>query len=684
MPATDTKKRYFAGATEKPEELVAQVAARVQECAKDFNYSDAAIAHEHLYGDSLRFGSQSQVLRGGDEGELVKLRANKAKALLKSWVGLMLGAPMTPRPKARNDNIEARSAVKSTTDLLEHFARERGLNTFIGEVGEAGGAFREAYALVGWDETKGEEVGFDFDSAATVWSGGLWVRLAQKWDVFFDKQYRSWQDVPWVCVRTYESRHAIAALESDERRKESILSASDAWFQQGLSGMVDRKPHSSDVVAVFNFFHRPDPACPDGLALRFLSSDLQLGASKPCKQLPVVRFTPAVKLDSAEGDSQWQGVLGLQEMRDSVNSAVATNLDAFGTQAVEMPAEFGISVDRLNNVKVFERPIGLPPGQVVPVQLVRQPEGVDKILDMWASDMLDIVGLNDVSQGQPDSAQMNAAAFAILKSAATERNSQPQRRLLDFYGELCGLVLGVLSENMSEEDFITIVGRGARSRYPSQKVGRSKLGLVESVYIEVGNALEQTVAGRVQVALMLLETGALKDPRDLLTVLETGRMPESMDRAVDEQNHVEWENEEILAGRVPTIFFTHDALTHCPGHACVALNPAALQSRPVLMALKAHLDAHYDLFWPHDAMWPVGAPPDVDPRYPDRMRVILGQQAPGQLGPPPGPPGGAPENPGQQPPVAPSDVPPVLAPPGVDPNSAPSPEMPPPMPGGAA
>jgi hypothetical protein len=200
--------RYFCAPAEDgdPKAQLESIARRLQEVATDFDLHKAVIAYEHLYQDSLRLGSGAEVRRTGDKGELVKLKANNAKALLKSWVGLMLGAPLTPRPKARNDDVESRSAVKSSTDVLEHFGKELGLETFVGDWVEAGCAFESAFALVSWDPTKGGEVGVDFANGnAAVWSGGLWVELVQRWDVFYDKQYRAWQNVPWRRTRNSPS-----------------------------------------------------------------------------------------------------------------------------------------------------------------------------------------------------------------------------------------------------------------------------------------------------------------------------------------------------------------------------------------------------------------------------------------------------------------------------------------------
>ena len=64
----------------------------------------------------------------------------------------------------------------------------------------------------------------------------------------------------------------------------------------------------------------------------------------------------------------------------------------------------------------------------------------------------------------------------------------------------------------------------------------------------------------------------------------------ALNREADERNLIQWENDELLTGKVPTVAFTHEHLAHGAGHACVGTNPMALEAPEVLKALKAHLE----------------------------------------------------------------------------------------------
>ena len=664
--------QYFASETD-PQKLVAAVAARVGEVAKQFDFSEEANAYEHLFGASLRLGSQSMVVTHGDAQQLIKMRVNKAKALRASLVGLILGPPLTWRASARNADVESRSVVLMGQNLLEFSWKQNGLGVFCGEWVGNGIAFKASYALADWMPQLGEAVAPDYTAGdgQLLWSGGLRVREVLPWDVYFDSEYRSWQDVPWVCIRTYENRFDLAALESDEATKAAIIGASGDWLT--AKGGGKRNNQSPDVVAVHRLWHKPCPAVPNGLELRFLDGQTVIGQPKPCGEIPLERFSPDVRADSAHGDSQWQSTLGIQEMTDSVHSSVASNFNALGTQAVMMDSRDNISRDRLNNLMVFET----APGREKPagLQLTRNPEGFDKWLEMMASAQTDLVGLNDVAMGSPDTAQMNAEAFTLLASMAVQRNGATQRRALDAIGRLGQRVIKVLAENMSEEQAISIAGRAAQLSYPMQDVTPDKLKAITSVHVEVGNAMEQTSAGRLQLLQLYMQSNPNMRPEDMQQVIETGRLEQAMNVQRDEDLFIAWEIDEILAGRSPVVHVSDDHLKHCAKHRVVVLTPAARASEAVIKADAQHFLMHYREFYGT----PEGVDPRSDPQYFDRMRVLLGQSAPSAVGPPPmgGPPAGGPTQPeqgGSSPPSNLQGIPPALEPPkaeGAQPPEAP-------------
>jgi hypothetical protein len=614
--------RYFVAVP--AEELGESICARLEEIEKGRDHQKSAVVFAHLFGEGFGVGDGVLVGRKGDDGQLLDVNIKKAKALLESWVGLVLGPPKTWRCSARNADASSRGSVLLGNALMEFFWREDGYGIFADEWIKAGAALEEAYAFPRWDESLGDVVGAS--GQQLVLAGKLRCSIIQKWDVFFDSDYRSWEELPWVCVRTYENKWDLAALHPDAA--DNIINNDGEFLRSSL-----RLSHSErrDVVPVYRLFHRPSQAMPEGLEVKFLNAQTVLSVL-PCEEIPLERFTPAVKFDTPYGDSQWTSTLGIEDLMDGVESAVASNYDAFGTQAIEMDSRVVVSRDRVNNLAVFERPAGMPPGQAVqPLQLARNPEGVDKYLSQKASDMAFVTGQNDVQLGQPDTAQMNAAAFAILKSAATERNSTSQRRAFDAIGRLGSKILRILARNITEEQALAIGGRAARLNYPMKKWTGADLEPISTCYVEVGNALEQSVAGRVQILTSLREAGVKMTAEDVQQVYETGRMESALQPAREESLLIEWENAEMMDGTTPVVHWAHNHLNHYLKHSCIASQPVALMDPKVMQQLEQHLAWHYREFWG----LPEGVDPKTDPQYFDRVRIMLGQQAPSAIGPPP-------------------------------------------------
>lgn len=614
---------YFASVP--PEQLGASIAAKLEEVSRGQSHDKAAAVYAHLYGDGLQMGDGSTLHLKGEDGQLVTINIKKAKALLLAWVGLMLSPPKTWRVTARNADAESRGAVLLGSNLMEHLWKEDGFDVLCNEWALAACALEECFALPDWYRGQGDIAFADGEQA--IFGGGLRVRLVQKWDEFHDPEYRSAEDLPWRCLRTYENRYDLAALHPKVADK--IIAADGKWLAgtQRKSTQQD-KP---DPVPLYNFFHKPTPAVSQGLDVGFIDADTVLWV-RPCPEIPAERMAPGTRIDTTRGDSQWTSILSIEELTDMVESALASNYNAFGTQAIAMDSRTIISRDRVNNLAVMELPPGVNASQAVAgVQLTSQPGGADKWLSQKDSDKAFVTGQNDVQLGQPQSAQMNAKAFAILKSSATERNSLIQKRLLDAIGRLGAKILRIYSRNVTEEQALAIGGRSARLSVPARKWSGKSLAPIATCRVEVGNPLEQHSSGRMELFTMYAEAGAVKTPEDVQQIVETGRLEQAINVIREESLLISWEHDEILEGRTPVVHWAQNHINHATKHACLASQPAALADKAAMVALQQHLDWHYREFY----ALPEGVEPKADPQYLDRMRVLLGQPAPSMVGPPP-------------------------------------------------
>ena len=88
-----------------------------------------ATAYEHYYGESAPWGGITYALsRGGQEGELLKVRVNKARSYAKAFVALVTAAKATWRTRAKNADAGAAASTSIGQNLLEDFWSQRKLD----------------------------------------------------------------------------------------------------------------------------------------------------------------------------------------------------------------------------------------------------------------------------------------------------------------------------------------------------------------------------------------------------------------------------------------------------------------------------------------------------------------------------------------------------------------------------
>lgn len=614
-----------------------------------------SLAYGHYYGSQLGDGSTSEVLRDGQQGELARVRINKARRGAQALLSLLIGPRFTWRPQASNADPGARAATVRARAILEHEMASKRLYGLISRWVEAGIVMSEAYILALWDPSAGPLIGISEDeSGVRVSRGGdLHHRLVLPPDVVLEEDAKAFDESPWLFVRTWESRWDLQALYrfdvQGEDISERIANFSGREAMGELSGLSRDASRISglgeDLVPVWRFFHRASPALPFGREVLLLSGDLVL-RDLPLETTypfgpPLYRFAPEEQLDTPHGYTAFWDTLGAQQLKDGIESSCATNLLTLGTQAVAVEEGSKVQVDSATGMRLLYFRAGGSPPQFL--QGAKLPPEAMAYLEKTDRDQLDMLGLNDTFLGQPQSAQMNAQAFALLASLAVQANGHRQSNFFDALARYGTGVIRTLSRNVTEEREVPVVGKHNRALYAAQRYKGKDLDCITQVVVDVGNAIEQTAPGRAQLLEWYLQLGLVKTPEEVSQVLETGRLEPAMQPARDASLLIAEENESILRGETPPVHPFHDALHHCPLHGALASNPELLASPQAQKALREHVDEHYrSLFGlpaPVDPMTgaplvdpmtgqPIKADPLMDPQWPVRIRMLLGQQPP--------------------------------------------------------
>lgn len=664
---SDTVKTYFAAADVS--EIGARLVGRLKRCidkADSGQREQQANAYRHYYGRDAGQGVTTGVTRGGEQGELALVRVNKARAIAKAYLALVTAGKVTWRPVARNGDASATATTSLASAILEDFwKRRRFSQNYLWWVEQAI-AFADSYLFPEWDLGAGPPLAPA--GGGMLLQGDITIHNVLPFDTFVNEAVKSSADVQWRYTRLFKNRFDIASLAEQigvlgdggvlvfgPQARELVLGSSG----DGSLGEDRIGDNENELVPLWYFHHQPSPSLPQGREVVFLSGrcvfvDRALTATYEAPG-PVYRLSADEMFDTPNGWSQFWEMLGAQEISDAINTTLATIITTLGNPSIAV--EKG-SDERPNKLPSGYRPWlynkgGQPPK---PIQLAEFPPDALKYGEAIDASMPGIMGMNDVAMGQPDTAQMNAQAFAVLASMAVQNAGPFQSNALDGLAKVGTGILKTLGKKVSRERELRVVGNSSESLYSTKKYSGKDLEAFDSVVIDIGNPLEQTPSGRLQLLQLYQQVpGAVVTIEQVQQVVETGKLDPAMRRTRDEKRLIDSEYEALQRGESPMVHTSQNHPLHYRENYAVLLSEAALGNPKVITVTQAHCDQHYLEYF--------GVAPEVDPLRLPRQRFLLGQgpePMPPMMGPPPPGDTGAPP----PPPGEPSEA---LAPPGMEP-----------------
>lgn len=609
----------------------------------------ARIAYMHTFGDDTGFGDTQRVQRGGNQGELAKVRVNNAPALARAQHALTTSAKVSWRALATNSDARTQAATTIATSLLEYYWRQRNMQAVTSRWVMGAIRYGESYVYAPWDWSRGPEVGVSADGLRIERAGDIALHNVCPWDIRRDGSATSWESVKWVAVRLRLNKWDVAALATTDGEDapkditgrdatQAILGASEGNDSFGSYSWRGYEDDGEDLVPVWYFFHDRTPAVPGGREAIMCGNRVLVDGPLAHPMIPVARMAPDERDGTSFGNTPYHDILGIQEMRDGLHSAVATNQLALAVQAIAMQDGTKASIDDTHGVRVFYYPPG--GGKPEAIQLTRSPPEVFQHMAALKAEQVAIMGLNDVALGQPQE-KLSGSAYALLYSAAAQQNSGLQGSMVAAVGQLGTVVLKTLRKFVSEERAVVIAGKSAAGQARQVRFRGADLEGIDEVTVEIGNPLEQSVPGKLELLNTYRQAGAITSADHVQQVVETGRIEPATQSTRNEMQLIAAEQEALGRGEGALVHTYQNHIKHCVEHKCVLDSDEALKRPDVVQVVQQHIDEHYR---EHYGL-PDEVPVQDDPLYLPRLRALLGYapttpdllQAPGA---PPAPPGG--------------------------------------------
>jgi hypothetical protein len=593
-------------------------------------------------------GNANSITFGGEQGEYVQLAVNHLNNLALHMLNMITSVRPTMQARSVNTDYKSMVQTKLANGVLDYYMREKRLENYIKKACEMAIVLGSGYVKLEWNSTSGEVYDFSEELNTEIREGDIEVSNLSPFDVIFDVS-REDQKHDWILTRSFKNKFDIAAKfpeYADEITQLETKSQLNSFYLDSFFG------EDTELVPVYEFYHKRTESMPEGRYLMFVGQDIVLlDSPMPYRNLPVYRIAPSDIMGTPFGYSPLFGILPIQDAVNSLHSTVLTNQTAFGVQNVVGPKGGDINVTELsgglNYIEVDERN-----GELRPLNLTQTPKEIFDYIQMLEKAMETISGVNSVARGNPDPNLRSGNALALVQSMTLQFMSGLQQSYVSLIEDLGTGMINILKDYATVPRVAAIVGKTNRT-YMKEFTG-DDLTSINRVVVEIGNALSRTTAGRVEMAEQLLQMGLIKSPQQYFSVMNTGNLDVMTE---DEQSQlflVKGENEFLSEGKPLQALIIDDHDLHIKEHGSVLSDPEMRLNPSVLQATLAHIQEHIDLLASTKPSPPMK--PETTPQY----LMVVGQQPmqvqPMQQQPPPGP---QPQDGGQAIPEALSSAPQV-------------------------
>lgn len=598
----------------------------------------------------------------GEQGELVKMVVPQARSLTRQMVSLVCKQRLAFNCIAESMGSDVAAETKIGNALSVQIVEQQKLDA-------KGERFCEQAAFLGmsflkatWRTDRGQPYAVNAPHVTGVpgqhdngdskaeqntdepakpkieYDGDLEIGVYSVYEVYFDSRLEDWDQNDWAEVRTVKNRWDLICqfphLHDVILALPKIVTNSDYHTGQRLSISQD------DTVYVYEAYHKPTPVLPAGRMVVYSDSrTIYYDGSNPYDCIPIIPMKPEPIIGNGYGYPKFSDLLPLQEMLDHSLSAIATNQAACAVQQIACPRDADISVQDINglNFILFTPQNTKGGGLPVPLQLTQSAPETFKFADVLMRHMLDISNINSAIRGQPPSGVTSGTAIATLTANALEFLNSFSKAYTMAMEQVMTLSIKCYQKFAKTPHLLLIEGKNSQA-FQKTFTG-DHIKAIQRVKITVGNPLMQTLAGRIDTAEKLLNTGLIKSPREYLSILD-GQPLEQLDKVELSTNDlIQSENDQLMEGQKVLTLITDDHVGHMREHLCLLNDPMLRKNGQNVQIITDHILEHSQML---DQLQ-VQNPRLLAILQTGQMTQIPPPPPPGAM--PPAPPGGGPSMP---------------------------------------
>ena len=530
----------------------------------------------------------------GEKNQLIIAQVNHFANILSHILNNVTNQRPNLKARASNSDFKSLAQTKVGNQVLEYYLDKKGLEDYLVATAELSLIFAEAFLEMVWDPTLGKEIRPD-EMGNVIHEGDISFNFYSPLDVIRDYTLGAADSVNWYITRKWVSRWDLAAKypQYAEQIIKSVTSAANMRKQRIGHPQYETE---QDQIALYTLIHDKGQILPEGRFVQFIDANDVILLDSPLPHKTVLhRIAPKEQHGTVFGYTVGYDLLPIQENLNMLYSIVASNEAMFGVQSLLVAKGSGIEYSAMmGGLKIVEyQPQPGVDTKPSALQLTATPPEIFNHINHLIQQMETISGVNSTIRGNPEASLKSGAALALVTSQSIQFLSSFQQAYTALKESVGTGVIEILKDYADQPRLMSLAGKH-NSQYMKEFKGED-ISNIERVTVEDANPIARTTAGKLQIAQDLIANKLVDDPKQYLSVLETGSLEPLTQGTESQLMLIDDENERMAQGEALPVVFTDLHYLHIQEHATVLANLEARLNPKVVQAVQSHIQQHIDL-----------------------------------------------------------------------------------------
>lgn len=552
-----------------------------------------------------------------DKNNRMKINIAELRNTVQYTMSLLANRPASFSPVATNGDAKSQRQTKVASNIIDYYTDQRGLTQWFRESLELAIVTSEAWGVLSWNKNMGREFAGNMVDKSIIRQGDIEFSMHDITDIVRDvgKRKSTSQNL-WYCIRKQINKYELAAEFPDQEQK--ITDSKSEIVSNKEISLETYAQVETDEIYYWEFRHDKCGILPQGRLVKFLEDGTILeDIPLPYKDMAVKKLSPSKEMLSNFSWTNTFDLVAFQQVLSKLYSIVLTNQSAFGYQNLVTTKDSGITPSEIaKGLRLFQ----VNPGtEIKPLQLLATPQEIFSGIDVFNKKSEVLSGLNSVVKGNPEASLKSGTALALVVSQAVSYLSTLDASFNAYQQDIMSLVIDMLKKYANTPRMIAIAGV-SNANVIISSFKNDDIADIDRVVVKATNPMTKTIAGRVNLAEMMLNSGQIT-PEQYYNVLATGEIQSVLEAKTAQVTLIKSENEALSQGKPAPVLRTDNHQMHIAEH-LVLLNDPVLRLDPTLTAnVLQHVQEHEGYLGPvypqgggeMDVQAPIPGPEGVAP-----------------------------------------------------------------------